>query len=303
MIFLGFLAAGLIAYLAYRARALTPDGAVAACLVGGAVFGFGGLGWAVLLVFFFASSSVLSFVKASDVRKRRAAETFEKGGRRDAAQVLANGGVAALLAVAYRLAPSQGAVFFAAFLGALGAATADTWATEIGVLSRRPPRLITTGKPVAAGASGGVTWLGSVTGAAGALCLGLLAAGLLRLPGLFDPDDLLRITHCVSLDCQAWVLAPSALPPLRNTQYAIPALAALLGGLVGSLTDSFLGATVQASYRCPACDKLTESTVHRCGTPTQLVKGSPRVNNDLVNLLATLAGAVMGGAVEWALSF
>ena len=75
---------------------------------------------------------------------------------------------------------------------------------------------------------------------------------------------------------------------------------ALSGGLAGSLADSLLGATLQASYRCPACGKITESRVHWCGTPTQLVKGLPWVNNDLVNLLATLVGALVGGVVAYA---
>src|SRR5205085_7234697 len=122
----------------YRAGALTFDGAVAACLVGGTIFGFGGLGWAALLVLFFVSSSALSFVKVADARKVKAAETFEKGGRRDAAQVLANGGIAALLSLLSLLMTSAAPGLFSGHVGALAAGTADTWAAEIVILSMCP---------------------------------------------------------------------------------------------------------------------------------------------------------------------
>jgi uncharacterized protein (TIGR00297 family) len=165
--------AALVGYGGYRAHALSASGAVAACVVGGTIFGFGGLAWAVLLVLFFVSSSALSFVKSENERKRRAAAIFEKGGRRDAAQVLANGGVAAAMALVWGL--GLGAAAFYAFVGSLAAATADTWATEIGVLSRREPRLITTGRRVQPGTSGGVTLLGSGASFGGALVMGLAA--------------------------------------------------------------------------------------------------------------------------------
>jgi uncharacterized protein (TIGR00297 family) len=262
--------AAMVGYAGYRAKALTVDGAVAACLVGGTIFGFGGLGWAVLLVLFFAASSALSFFKASDARKRRAAETFDKGGRRDAAQVLANGGVAALISL---LVPFAGEgtlpILFGAYVGALAAATADTWSTEIGVLSAQSPRLITNWKQVAAGTSGGVTLLGSAAALAGALFMGL-AASLLN------------------------VLLPDLGVPVGGLSLLA---GALLGGLAGAFADSLLGASVQAGYWCPRCDKPTESRLHRCGTPTQLVRGLRFVDNDVVNLLATLVGAVVGGLV------
>ena len=105
----------------------------------------------------------------------------------------------------------------------------------------------------------------------GALCLGLLAAGLSTL-SIFGSSN-------------------GSGEPLKI------AAAALLGGLAGSLADSYLGAAVQASYWCPVCAKPTESKVHRCGTTTQLTHGLPWVNNDLVNLLATVVGAVVGGMV------
>jgi uncharacterized protein (TIGR00297 family) len=262
--------AGLIGYLGYRARALSWDGAVAACLVGGTVFGFGGVGCAVLLVLFFASSSVLSFFKSGDARKQRAAETFEKGDRRDAAQVLANGGMAALAALSLGLtAGNTAAIFFGAFVGALAAATADTWATEIGVLSKSEPRMVTTDKIVPVGTSGGVTWLGSIAAMTGAGLIGTVASLLVFFPFFSVPS-----------------IQPFSL-----------FLAGLLGGTAGMLSDSLLGATLQASYLCPRCGKPTESRIHKCGTTTEIARGLPWVNNDLVNVAGTAVGAAIGGLI------
>jgi uncharacterized protein (TIGR00297 family) len=271
---LAYTVAAGIAYLGHRARALSVDGAVAACLVGGTVFGFGGWAWAILLVLFFSSSSLLSLFKASESRKQRAARTFEKGGRRDAAQVLANGGIPALLAlISAFVQPAVLPLVYSAYAGALAAAAADTWATEIGVLSKRPPRLITNGRTVPPGTSGGVTLLGSSAAVAGALLMGAAAA------------------------------APAIVPFLASgplSSYARPLVilfAAGAGGVVGALVDSLLGAALQASYRCPRCDQPTESALHSCGTQTELVKGIRGINNDRVNVLAVLVGALLGGAV------
>ncbi|MDQ3929452.1 MAG: DUF92 domain-containing protein, partial [Chloroflexota bacterium] len=111
---LSYLLAAAIGYLGYRARALSASGAVAACVIGGTVFGFGGMSAACLLIAFFASSSLLSFFRVGDPAKNRAAETFDKGGRRDAAQVIANGSVAALAVLLYYFFPYP--VFSGAFV-------------------------------------------------------------------------------------------------------------------------------------------------------------------------------------------
>jgi uncharacterized membrane protein len=76
-------------------QALSKSGAVAAALTGGLIFGLGGLAWASLLLTFFISSSALS--AAFKGRKIALGEKFSKGSRRDMAQVLANGGLGALL--------------------------------------------------------------------------------------------------------------------------------------------------------------------------------------------------------------
>jgi uncharacterized protein (TIGR00297 family) len=128
---------------------LTPAGAAAALAVGAATVW--GVGWRGLLplLAFFVSGSLLT----------------RGGGRRNARQVMANGGVAAAAALAGS---------WAAFAGAVAAATADTWATEIGAHSPTPPRLITNGAPVPPGADGGVTLLGTGGGVLGAAVIGTL---------------------------------------------------------------------------------------------------------------------------------
>ena len=202
-------------------------------------------------------------------RKRRL-EDIAKGGPRDAAQVLANGGVATACAVLWAHAPSV--AWAAAFAGALAAATADTWATEIGTLARRPPRSILTLRPIPAGLSGGITLPGTLAEVAGALWIGLAAvAGSVLAYGF-----------------AARAGAPAAVGPW---QLAPLLLAVPVGGVAGATLDSVLGATVQELRRCPACGRTCESNPHACGTPTALVRGVPGVGNDAVNLAAVLCGA------------
>jgi uncharacterized protein (TIGR00297 family) len=96
-----------------------------------------------------------------------------KHGARDAWQVLANGGVAAVCIV---LALHFGAPLAAAFAGAFAAASADTWGTEIGTLARALPRSILTFKPLPTGLSGGVTLPGTLSEIAGAAVVALVAS-------------------------------------------------------------------------------------------------------------------------------
>jgi uncharacterized protein (TIGR00297 family) len=252
----GFVLGVLIAVLAWRGLALSASGAVAAALVGGLVFGLGGVSWAVLLLAFFISSSCLS--RAFARRKAGVNEKFSKGSRRDGGQVLANGGLGALLAITHAIFPSQSWPWLA-FAGAMAAVNADTWATELGVLSRALPRRITTGKVVERGASGGISVLGTLAALAGAALIAGLAA-------LFSAGR--EVTFVLGV---------------------IP-----LAGLLGSLFDSFLGATVQVIYRCPACDKETERhPLHLCGAETVQIRGWRWLNNDGVNFACSLVGAIL----------
>jgi len=265
-----------IGVLGYTRGALSGSGVVGALITGTLIFGLGGWEWGALLVAFFVSSSALSFYRARD--KQGLAEKFAKGHRRDLGQALANGGLAALLAVLSRI-PSltflvgggQEGMWFIACAGAMAAVNADTWATELGVLSLHPPCLITTGRRVEVGASGGVTWLGTAASLGGALFIGLLG-GLGSL--------VLRQGHAIA---------------------GTLILAATVGGTIGSLFDSLLGATVQAIYWCDTCKKETERRVHRCGTETRLLRGHRWLGNDLVNFFASAVGALVAAGIGWGL--
>src|SRR5512143_1311132 len=151
---IGLLLAILIAFLAWKAGSLSASGAWAASITGGLIFGLGGWAWAALLLTFFISSSALS--RLFSQQKASLAEKFSKGSQRDWGQVLANGGLGALLAVAGSLFPGAYGWIWIAYAGAMAAVNADTWATEVGVLSRTPPRLIISGQPVERGTSGGI---------------------------------------------------------------------------------------------------------------------------------------------------
>lgn len=267
---LGFILAALIGYAGYKRGALSRSGVAGAVITGGIIFGFGGLSGAALLLAFFVSSSLLSRFK--ETQKESLAEKFSKGSQRDLAQALANGGAASLCLVGYAL--TRQPAWWAAFAAALAAANADTWATELGVLNPRPPRLITNGRIVETGTSGGVTFWGSAAALGGALLVALAASAAVT----FDP----------------------ALGSLRGS--AVPlALIVALSGLAGSLFDSALGATVQSMYYCDPCGKETERhPLHGCGARTRPLRGWRWLNNDGVNFLATAAGAALAsGIVVW----
>ncbi len=249
-----------IGLLAYRRRSLSRSGVAGAVVTGTTTFGLGGWAWGLSLIFFFVSSSLFSHFRARD-KAAIAEDKFSKGSQRDIGQVAANGGMATLLALGYGItsSPLRRELLQAGYVGVIATATADTWATELGVLSPHPPRLITTGALTTPGTSGGVTSLGT-----GAAALGALASGLFF-----------------------W-----SLQRCRRSLLVLP-LVALISGIIGNFFDSFLGATTQAMFYCPVCAKETERQSHNCGTRTRPLRGLPWMTNDTVNFLSTLVGGLV----------
>ncbi len=272
---IGFTLSALIGLVAYRKHSLSRGGVLGALLAGTLTFGLGGLSWAMVIVAFFASSSLLTHYRAE--QKRSVAVEFAKGGQRDFFQVMANGGVATLLAVLSAVFPNANrGLIFAAFLGAMATVTADTWATELGLLSKDKPRLITTWQVVRAGESGAVTTLGLIAAATGALLIGTVAVCGRFFEGLFG-----------EVFARTLVWMPTT---------------ALIAGWLGSVSDSLLGATMQAMYYCAPDDQLTEKPMHACGRPAIHTRGFAWMNNDAVNFLSSVVGAVVGGAIYLAIS-
>lgn len=259
---LGVIAAVAIALMAKAMRALTWSGAAATMLVGSLSFAFGGAAVAIALVVFFATGSALG--RLHNVTADRARSVAAKGATRDALQVFANGGVATLCAIAGGVAASSGApaagTWVSAAVCALAAASGDTWSTEIGAFSPSAPRRITDLHPATPGASGAVTLLGTAAAPLGGLLVG--AAGLVR-------SDIMA--------AGSWLAA-----------------GAVAGG-VGSLVDSVLGATLQGQWCCTVCGRVSDAPDHPgCDKPAHLCRGFAWLNNDAVNLAATLTGALVG---------
>lgn len=239
------LAVGLIGYLR---RWLTGPAAVLAVIVGAIIFTTGKT-LTLALLFFFFSTRLLE----RSARSLREAEDLsaQHDTARTIGQVAAVGTVPAL-AGALQLVWGDTA-FAAAALGAIAFATADSWATAVGMTSRALPRLLGFGRQVPAGFSGGMTARGTVASVLGAVSVGLIAIGLSG-PGAYRP--LLWITGL---------------------------------GIAGALFDSLLGAFVQRRYRCAACNLPTENASH-CGQPADRVGGL--LSNAGVNLVCSLAVAI-----------
>ncbi len=257
---IGFLLAIIIAYAAYRAHSLSQSGAFAAMFTGTIIFGIGGWEWAVLLLTFFITSSMLS--RAFKKQKQNLDEKFSKGSERDAGQVLGNGGVATFFAALHFFLPDS-PLPWVGFAVALAAVNADTWATELGVLNPHPPRMITNlMKIVEKGTSGGISLYGTLASLAGAGLIGLLGA----------------------------FISPTAHGSLIPNYFFL----ITISGLAGSLFDSFLGGTVQAMYFCPNDNKETEKhPLHTCGAETVQIRGWKRLDNDWVNFACSMFGVMI----------
>ncbi|WMT43550.1 DUF92 domain-containing protein [Paenibacillus sp. D2_2] len=263
---IGALCALFIAGAAYWKRSLSLSGAVAAVIMGTVYYAAGNLFWFGILILFFVTSSIFSKLRGD--RKAELERSYAKSGRRDAGQVFANGGLGMVACILNALWPNPAWAFF--FIGSMAAVTADTWATEWGGLSKRPPRSVLNWRVVPPGTSGGISSLGSMAALIGAGIIG--GAAWLLLGWTNAAQDFISIT------LWKWIIIGA------------------VSGFAGAMADSLLGATVQKMYRCKQCGKVVEVGEH-CGQATLPERGWSWMSNDAVNIISSAAA----GFIAWGL--
>lgn len=263
-LFGGLALACVVALRGYRSQSLSPSGAIAAVAVGWSTLSSSFRAGLVLLGFFFASSALTKFGDENkDIE-----EDHKRGGQRNWIQVLSNGGIPAMLAVAgFLMSPGMDlavlpysnptySIVASGFLGYYSCCCGDTWSSEIGQLSQEEPRLITTLRPVRKGTNGGCTLLGLASSCFGGLYIGLL----FFMTGVISPHSPLGDS------LSQWKLIPLS----------------IAAGLIGSLIDSVLGATVQFTGYNRDTGKITGKN----GPNVSRISGVSILDNNGVNVLS-----------------
>ncbi len=236
----------------YKLRSLTLSGAFATIIVGLAtLLAFGAQGL-LLMGTFFVTSSLWSKFKAD--KKKSVEDKIKKSGARDAVQVIANGGVPAIISLLYLLFQENFLLYM--FISSLATANSDTWASEIGSISKSKPVHVLSLSRVDAGTSGAMSFLGTLSALCGAFLIGIISHYLWN-----------EVTFQLGL-------------------------AIGIVGFIGNLIDTLLGATVQVTYTCPNCGLNTEKTNH-CGQSTNYKSGYRFLNNDTVNFLSIALGSLL----------
>jgi uncharacterized protein (TIGR00297 family) len=238
-------------FAGYAVKSLTTSGVAATVLVGVAVFiGFAEEGL-MLLGIFFLTSSIWSKYKSTN--KRKIEEKLAKGATRDWRQVLANGGSAALFSVIYYF--DNAPIWLLAFCIAIASSNSDTWASEIGSLSRKDPIYIRTFKRIGKGTSGAVSLLGTLAALSGSLLIAL---------------------------CTYWLFHINIME----------SFIIFIFGFLGNVIDTLIGAFYQQTYICPCCGIETEKRKH-CHEKTVKIKGISFIDNDMVNFLSGLLAVLL----------
>lgn len=213
------------AFLAFILNWLTLDGMTSATIFGLISFGLGAYVGAAIVLAFFISSSLLSKDLISE-------ESFkETKFRRDGIQVWSNGFWFALWIIIWFLSKQE--VFLIAGVASMAAATADTWASEIGGHRVKGKTwLFPSFKVVKPGTDGGISTVGT-------------------LASLFGASFIALIFWAIHLEVSV-----------------LQFLIIIFSGVLGSLVDSFLGSKLQGSHIKKGFRKFVSKRYSKVGNNT-----------------------------------
>lgn len=245
---LAYTFSGLTSLYAFKKRSVTVSGLMSMLVISSYFIGNNGIGALSILFAMFATATLLTKFK-HEYKAQLTDKVLKKHGPRDAIQALCNLGIALLCFILYTY--THNAVFQLALVCSVAASNADSWASEIGILSKQHPVLLTNFKTCKPGISGGITLLGTLAGISGSIFIALISVALKPMLSLE-----LSTIHLFSI--------------------------VSIAGISGLFVDSILGATLQIVYK-DAQEQETENVLW--GTTKS--RGIPGFNNDWVNFTST----------------
>lgn len=243
----------IIASLAYLKKSLTISGLFTAIILGTIIYMFGGiLVWGSLIAFFIASSLI---TKVSDKKEK------EDSKGRNYIQVIANGLVASILSIIYYFAQIE--IFLIAAVVSIATSNSDTWASEIGRLSKGKTIYILNFKIAPKGVSGAISGLGTLASLLGSFFIASVFLVIYAIMYGIGFDDILIFGSIITV-C----------------------------GFLGNIIDSYLGGSLQAKYKGVKTGTYTEKR-WLPGEQVVLASGLALITNDAVNLLSGLAASLI----------
>ncbi|QHS57091.1 DUF92 domain-containing protein [Mucilaginibacter sp. 14171R-50] len=191
------------AYASYKTGKLTSGGAVMGIIVAISIYlGTGLKGIAMLAAFFISATIATSHSKG---KKPAGSNTHQE--KRDATQVLANGGLPALIGLVAFIVPGNGLLAAVLTAAAFASATADTLSSELGTVYGKRFYNIINFRADENGRDGVISLEGTLIGIAGSVVIAALFAASFGLNSTF--------------------------------------LYIIIAGTAGNLADSVLGATLE----------------------------------------------------------
>ena len=258
-----------------------PDGLIVGGIVTLTIYLISPFLWSALLTFFLSSSLVSKWKKN---QKHSVSLEFSKDSKRDSLQVISNSFPAILFGTIFLIVDFFPIIttindmsliisspwLFAAF-ASFATHNADTWMTEIGIITNTTPRLITNlRKRVPRGTSGGVTIIGTIAGMIGSMIISTM-----------------------------YILSSIIVSEISWLTIVILFILLTIAGIIGGLIDSFEGATVQGIFYCKYCLKETEREIHKCGNETVFLRGYRVITNDFVNISSAFISGCIAGVLYW----